>query len=315
MADLALPAMPTILNPSTSVAAANATGPSASAAANSDDQDDGFRNALSSALDKAPEGEKTAPARKGKVKGEDKATDEDSTTSPGDNSASAGMFGLPGLTTTPVVPVTTPASNGEAGDGGMISTNSSDILAELLAARGGKQQEENNKEMADIPSNPIANSSINPAELNSEVEGVNKLGGLAGLASLVGQGGLVGNGAGEGKDSFETLLAAQTAGESTPDLANLQANATDPSLTAGIVAGSFTTAPTDRGGEVTLPHAPLALDDSQWTGGVSQRVEWMVQNQVQKAEIQVTPPDLGPVKVQVELKGDQATVSLSLIHI
>ena len=66
--------------------------------------------------------------------------------------------------------------------------------------------------------------------------------------------------------------------------------------------------------------APLRLAVSQpvaskgWGEAVADRVTWVTQARQPSAEIQLNPPNLGPVEVRVSMTGDQATVSFFSAH-
>lgn len=51
-----------------------------------------------------------------------------------------------------------------------------------------------------------------------------------------------------------------------------------------------------------------------WGESVGQRVVWLVKQDLQAAEIQLNPRELGPVEVRIRLEGDQVHVSLGAVH-
>jgi flagellar hook-length control protein FliK len=59
---------------------------------------------------------------------------------------------------------------------------------------------------------------------------------------------------------------------------------------------------------------PGVVGDEHWSDGLSQRVVWMVGQDVHAAKFQVEPPQLGPVEVKVTISNDQATVSFAAPH-
>jgi flagellar hook-length control protein FliK len=65
---------------------------------------------------------------------------------------------------------------------------------------------------------------------------------------------------------------------------------------------------------LSLPvHTPLR--HPEWSDEVSQRVRWVIGNQVQSAELKINPPQLGPIEVRVSVDSDQQmTVTLSSQH-
>lgn len=66
--------------------------------------------------------------------------------------------------------------------------------------------------------------------------------------------------------------------------------------------------------------APLRLTVSQpvgstgWDEAVADRITWLAQARQPTAELQLNPPNLGPVEVRVSMSGDQATVSFFSPH-
>jgi len=75
----------------------------------------------------------------------------------------------------------------------------------------------------------------------------------------------------------------------------------------------------DRKIEAAQPQArtdtlPGVVGDEHWGEGLSQRVVWMVGQDVHAAKFQVEPPQLGPVEVKVTISNDQATLSFTAAH-
>ncbi|WP_428606172.1 flagellar hook-length control protein FliK [Sedimenticola sp.] len=54
---------------------------------------------------------------------------------------------------------------------------------------------------------------------------------------------------------------------------------------------------------------PIPVGDKGWDNVLSNRIMWMVGNQMQQASLQVTPRHLGPIDIQVSLQHDQTSVS------
>jgi flagellar hook-length control protein FliK len=70
------------------------------------------------------------------------------------------------------------------------------------------------------------------------------------------------------------------------------------------VSGSTEVAPTP-----TLQvHA--SVDSADFSQGLSDRVSWMVNNGVNSAKLQVNPPQLGPIELNILVQGDHAQVSM-----
>ncbi len=75
-----------------------------------------------------------------------------------------------------------------------------------------------------------------------------------------------------------------------------------------------TAAPTNTTQAVQSPDVPLAVGTPNWEKDLGQRMAWMMQNQTHRAELQVTPLHLGPLHLQIELNGSQASVSFTTPH-
>lgn len=62
----------------------------------------------------------------------------------------------------------------------------------------------------------------------------------------------------------------------------------------------------------TSVKAPIS--DPAWSSRVFERVTWMTQGQIKTAEIQLDPPELGPLQIHVKMNGDQASIAFSSQH-
>ncbi len=90
-------------------------------------------------------------------------------------------------------------------------------------------------------------------------------------------------------------------------------NPGDPSLLASsFSAGAAPSA--HNAAAAQSPDVPLAIGTPDWEKDLGSRINWMVQNQVQRAELQITPAHLGPLNLQIELNGSQASVSFTTPH-
>jgi flagellar hook-length control protein FliK len=56
--------------------------------------------------------------------------------------------------------------------------------------------------------------------------------------------------------------------------------------------------------EVSVP-----LQHTTWPQAMGERVTWMVNQQVQQAELRLNPPDLGMLEVRVAMQDDKATLN------
>lgn len=63
-----------------------------------------------------------------------------------------------------------------------------------------------------------------------------------------------------------------------------------------------------------LPHLATPVHDKNWAQGFGERVVWMSKNDLHSAQLNITPPELGPVQIQLKLHGDQATAAFASPH-
>ncbi len=61
-------------------------------------------------------------------------------------------------------------------------------------------------------------------------------------------------------------------------------------------------------GSVTLP-LNLPVGQPGWDQGLGERVQWMVNQNIQQAEIKLTPPNLGPLEIKISVQHDQTHVT------
>jgi flagellar hook-length control protein FliK len=81
--------------------------------------------------------------------------------------------------------------------------------------------------------------------------------------------------------------------------------------TAGVAQlNTNTTSATDATPTPTLKVSP-GVETPEFAQGVSDRVSWMVDNNLNGAKLQVNPPQLGPIEVRIAVQGDQAQVWLT----
>ena len=65
--------------------------------------------------------------------------------------------------------------------------------------------------------------------------------------------------------------------------------------------------------EAVLPAITVSPQNSQWNAQVGDRINWMVNNNMQRAEIRLDPPELGKLDIQLNIsKENQASI---LIHV
>ncbi len=88
----------------------------------------------------------------------------------------------------------------------------------------------------------------------------------------------------------------------------------DSSLNVGLSADPLKTANENLVRTTQAPKINLPLSDSNWGQELSHRISWMSKNNIQSAQIKITPAHLGPIEVRVSLQNDQAAVSFVSNH-
>lgn len=71
------------------------------------------------------------------------------------------------------------------------------------------------------------------------------------------------------------------------------------------------TAPTST---PTVPQTPVALKQSGWDQALTNSVKWMVNENLQEANIRVKPAELGPIQVKVSMQDEQLRLSFTATH-
>lgn len=102
----------------------------------------------------------------------------------------------------------------------------------------------------------------------------------------------------------EQALAARAAGEVAESRST---TTTTTGATAPGTAGVTTTTPAGEVARSVLQQARASFTRPGWDLATAQRVAQMAARGVQSAEIQVDPPELGPVKVVIQVNNDQQT--------
>ncbi len=59
----------------------------------------------------------------------------------------------------------------------------------------------------------------------------------------------------------------------------------------------------------TPPPIPMPTGEKGWDNVLSNRIMWMMGNQMQQASLHITPRHLGPIDIQVSIQNDQASIS------
>ena len=69
-----------------------------------------------------------------------------------------------------------------------------------------------------------------------------------------------------------------------------------------------------RGGDSSQQQIGVPVQNPQWGQQLGDRVQWMLGQNLQHADIHLNPPDLGALDVHIQVHGDQASVNFSSPH-
>ena len=83
-----------------------------------------------------------------------------------------------------------------------------------------------------------------------------------------------------------------------------------PASTKAAVAGAPLPAPADltATGRFTVP-VQISFGQAQWSEAITERTAWLASQNIHTAELQLDPPELGPLQVKITVQQDQAVVS------
>ncbi len=110
-----------------------------------------------------------------------------------------------------------------------------------------------------------------------------------------------------------------TADTGLPESSTLLKFAADPASSPGflsdtppglsrLAAPGAAGAPSAGGASTTLT---LPVDHPQWGSELGNRVQWLVNQQTAGAELRLSPPELGPLSVQIHIEQEQASITFS----
>lgn len=110
----------------------------------------------------------------------------------------------------------------------------------------------------------------------------------------------------------ETANAAILAGDAHPgNSGNTPAFATALAATAA-ASGTASSAATTQPAQA--PTVTSALNSPNWSQDFGNRVVWLAKNDQQVAQININPPQLGPVQISISINGDQASTVFASPH-
>ena len=73
-------------------------------------------------------------------------------------------------------------------------------------------------------------------------------------------------------------------------------------------------ATTQRHDAVATASVDTPIQDQRWAQSFGDRIVWLAKNDQQSAQININPPQLGPVQINLKINGDQATMAFASPH-
>lgn len=110
----------------------------------------------------------------------------------------------------------------------------------------------------------------------------------------------------------EAMQQAGVSGDQADQLINLSAQGQS-APSANVLAASTTATAAPTASQWTVPGHAL-LDNSAWSSAMADRLTWLGQNGMTSASLHITPDDLGPIHVRIQMGEDGAKVSFSADH-
>ncbi len=71
---------------------------------------------------------------------------------------------------------------------------------------------------------------------------------------------------------------------------------------------------TQRTVSQTVVNVSASIYDQSWTQGFGEQIVWLAKNDQQSAQLNINPPQLGPIQINLKLNGDQATATFASPH-
>lgn len=85
-------------------------------------------------------------------------------------------------------------------------------------------------------------------------------------------------------------------------------------LASVLVAGQSTTPAQSGVQELTSLTVNTPLQKAGWGQELTDKIQWMVSQRLQGAEIKLNPAHLGPMEIKVQMQNDQATIQFTATH-
>lgn len=111
----------------------------------------------------------------------------------------------------------------------------------------------------------------------------------------------------------EAVMQAGVSADQVDHMLNLSAQGQAAPNTAALSASGASPAAAPANSQWTVPGHAL-LDNSAWSSAMTDRLTWLGQNGMTSASLHITPDDLGPIHVRIQMGEEGAKVSFSADH-
>ncbi len=116
---------------------------------------------------------------------------------------------------------------------------------------------------------------------------------------------------------FSTMISALRRVTSTaqfPSIAELHPRADSLGSTSIAALSAPISVQGSPAGTPNMLHIPVSVQDPGWAQSVGERVQWMVGQQVQSAQIRLNPDHLGPMAIKLNIQNEQASIQINSAH-
>lgn len=126
----------------------------------------------------------------------------------------------------------------------------------------------------------------------------------------------------EGLGGFERLVSSAQRTLESPSTGNETAifaaegtpGETSNASLASLASGNLAIKQSREGLSADQPGIHTHLRESSWSQQFGEKIVWLAKNDQQSAQININPPELGPVQITLNLSGDQAKVTFASPH-
>lgn len=90
-----------------------------------------------------------------------------------------------------------------------------------------------------------------------------------------------------------------------------------PTRAESLLSGTLTpnaAAPPSPASAVPTVTVPVAFGQAGWEDAFGERIQWLVSQKVQGAQVKLNPANLGPMEVRIQMQNDQASIQFSSHH-